>query len=510
MPPKIGKVYLVGGGPGDPGLMTLRGCECLARADVVLYDYLVNPRILAHARAGAQLVCLGRHGGDRSRDRIMPQAEINQQLVELARAGRSVVRLKGGDPMVFAHAAEEIEALAAAGIPYEIVPGITAALAAGSYAGIPITHGGGASAVAFVTGQEREDKQSQALDFRALAAFPGTLVFYMGVTAAEQWTTALVAGGKSAQTPAAIVRRCSWPDQQVIACTLETVAQQLHEHAMRPPVVVIVGDAASRAGAHDWFTARPLFGVRVLVTRPAEQTEPLLRHLTELGADVLVQSAIEIAPPEDWGPLDRALAQLPTYDWLVFASANGVQYFLERLWQQHLDVRSLGHLKLAAIGRSSAEALAQYHLRADVVPDEFRAEALAEALSKEAAGRRFLLARASRGREILAEQLQAAGGAVDQVVVYSSRDVTQPEGDVARALAEGKIDWVMVSSSAIARSLVSLFGQELRKSKLASISPVTSATLRELGFEPAAEARQYTIAGLVEAICMAQPQSQPR
>jgi uroporphyrinogen III methyltransferase/synthase len=322
----------------------------------------------------------------------------------------------------------------------------------------------------------------------------------MGVTTAPHWTAALVAGGKPADTPAAIVHRCSWPDQRSIVCTLSTVAEQLSQQALRPPVVVVVGDAVGRLRADDWFAARPLFGVRVLVTRAAEQAESLTRQLAELGADVLVQPAIEIGPPDDWGPFDRALAQLSGYDWLVFSSVNGVRYFLQRLSRHRLDLRALGQVKLAAIGRATAEALAEYHLQADLVPDEFRAEALAEALAQQAGGRRFLLARASRGRDLLAETLQAAGAMVDQVVVYRSSDVARPADDVAEALRAGRIDWVTVSSSAIARALVALFGQELRKSKLASISPVTSATLGELGFKPAAEAREYTMPGLVAAI----------
>lgn len=501
MPDRLGKVYLVGGGPGDPGLITLRGSQLLATADVVLYDYLVNPLILTHASSAAELVCLGRHG----RGRLVPQAEINARLVELSRQGRTVVRLKAGDPIVFARAAEEISALDAAGIPYEVVPGITAALAVGSYAGIPLTHGEGASAVALVTGQERAEKASQGLDYTALANFPGTLVFYMGVTTAPHWTTALILAGKSASTPAAIVRRCSWPDQQTIACTLGTVADEIEARHLRPPALVVVGEACTLARPQGWFIERPLFGSRALVTRASNQALALATKLTELGADVLVQPAIEISPPEDLAAVDSVLAQLERFDWLVFSSSNGVQSLLDRLLLTR-DLRALAHLKLAAIGPGTALALARYHLHADLVPEEFRAESLAAALRGEAqAGRRFLLARASRGREVLAEELTAQGAAVEQVVVYTSHDVAQPEGEIVEQLAGGQIDWVTVTSSAIARSLVRLFGQDLRKSRLASISPVTSGVLRELGFEPSVEARQYTIEGLVEAILQAHP-----
>ena len=478
--PTPGRVALVGAGPGAPGLITLRGVECLAQADVVLYDYLVNPRILVHARRGAELICLGRHG----RDRIVPQAEINERMVREAQQGRYVVRLKGGDPAVFARVGEEVAALVAAGIEFEIVPGITVALAAGSHAGIALTHRDNASAVALVTGHEQDDKDETALNYAALAAFPGTLVFYMGVTSAPVWTRALIEHGKAADTPAAIVRRCSWPDQATIRTTLADVPRAIEDRRLRPPVIVIVGDVAGASQHLGWFTTRPLFGRKVLVTRPQEQNNPLRDQLEALGAEVLVQPAIHIAEPEDWSPVDAALAALDRYDWLVFSSSNGVEHLLGRLWEQGGDARRLSRVKLAAIGPGTADALA-HHAR----------------------GKRFLLARASRGREVLAERLRAAGATVDQVVVYRSTDVTQPEPEVASALAEGKLAWVTVTSSAIARALVGMFGDDLRHTRLASISPITSATLRELGHEPAAEATEYTMAGVVAAICAAEQQA---
>ncbi|HEV3023847.1 MAG TPA: uroporphyrinogen-III C-methyltransferase [Pirellulales bacterium] len=495
----VGRVYLVGAGPGDPGLITLRGVECLRRADIVLYDYLVNPRILEHVGPAAEAVCLGRHG----HDRVLPQTEINERLLREARAGRTVVRLKAGDPAIFARLGDEIEALSDAGIAFEIVPGITAALACGSYAGIPLTEREAASAVALVTGREYSEKGSPSLDYPALAAFPGTLVFYMGVTSARHWTQALVAAGKPPATPAAIVRRCSWPDQLTIRTTLGSVADEIRLRQLRPPVLVVVGEVAAKEAGASWFTGRPLVGRRVLVTRPWEQAASLGERLYDLGADVLVQPAIEIGPPDDWAPVDSVLARLAEFDWLVFSSGNGVRYLLGRLCQQHGDLRRLGRVQLAAIGPGTADVLAAYKLRPDTVPDEYRAEALAESLAESAAGKRFLLARASRGREVLAEQLRAAGGQVEQVVVYASRDVRVPDPEIAAALTAGKIDWVTVTSSAIARSLAAMFGEQLRLARLASISPVTSKALRELGFEPAAEAAEYTMAGIVEAILAA-------
>jgi uroporphyrinogen III methyltransferase/synthase len=502
MPPlkTTGRVYLVGAGPGDPGLITWRGVQCLARADAVLYDYLANPTLLAHAPAMTEQVCLGRHG----RERIWSQAEINERLIQLARQGKCVVRLKGGDPALFGRLSEEVAALEAAGVEYEIVPGITAAFAAGSYASVPLTERGVASAVALVTGHEQDEKELAAIDFSGLAVFPGTLVVYMGVTTAAEWTRALIDAGKSADTPAAIVRRCTWQDQQIIHCTLGTIAKRIAEAKLRPPVVTIVGDVAASAGAKSWFTDRPLFGKRVLVTRPRHQAGKLCVLLGELGAYPLLQPAIEIGPPDTWAAVDAALARVSEFDWLAFSSANGVEYFLGRLLATGRDLRALGPVKIAAIGPATGDALRAFHLTADLTPDEFRAEALAEALVDVARSRgaapRVLLIRASRGREVLAESLNAAGCAVEQVVTYRSIDVDEPDAEIASLIKQGHIDWITVTSSAIARSLVHLFGDDLRRAKLASISPITSSTLRELGYEPAAEAHEYTMEGVVEAI----------
>jgi uroporphyrinogen III methyltransferase/synthase len=419
-----------------------------------------------------------------------------------ALAGKQVVRLKSGDPAIFAHGAEEAEALAAAGVPFEIVPGVTAALAAAAGAGIPLTHRHRASAVALVTGQEAADKPA-GLDFAALAAFPGTLVVYMGVTAARQWTAQLLAAGKPADTPAAVVRRCTWPDQKVYYTTLAEVASVIEHHRLRPPVMVILGSVVELARHLAPWQRRPLSGCSILVTRPAGQAAALVEPLEELGAHVLVQPAIEIVPPADPRPLDEALRHLAEFDWVVFSSANGVEHFFGRLLAGGRDLRALGSVRLAAIGPATAACLQRYHLRPDLQPEEFRAEALAAALRPQARGRRFLLIRASRGREVLAEQLASAGGDVCQVVAYESRDVAAPLPEIAAALSAGAIHWVTVTSSAIARSLVRLFGPSLRQARLVSISPVTTQTLRELGYPPAAEARQYTMQGIIDALLTA-------
>ena len=497
----IGRVALVGAGPGDPGFLTLRGRDLLSQADVVLYDYLVNPQLLQHVSPQAEQICLGRHG----HSRIWTQAEVNNALVDFAKAGRNVVRLKGGDPSVFGRAAEELDVLAAHGVPFEVVPGVTAAVAMASTTGIPLTHRDVASAVAFVTGQESCDKAGgQAIDYKALASFPGTLVFYMGVTSAGRWTADLIAAGKPADTPAAIIRRCSLPDQETFRCTLGTIAERLATPPkIRPPVLFVVGEVAALGQDWSWFEARPLFGQRILITRPQDQASGFARQLETLGAQVSIEPVIEIRRADSAAGLQAALGRLHEFDWIVFSSSNGVRYFLEAL-EGHGDLRLLGRAKLAAIGPGTAAELQKWHLRADLVPETYRAEALAEALASQVHGQSVLLIRASRGREVLAEELTKAGAKVTQAVAYQSTDVSIPGEAIVRAMSLGEIDWVTVTSSAIARSLVRLYGANLAKTKLVSISPITSGDLRELGFPPDAEAKEYTMEGIVAAIVQAE------
>ncbi len=505
-------VYLIGAGPGDPGLLTLRGAELLARSDVVLYDGLSNQALLQHAPQ-AEKISVGKHG----QSRIWTQPEIIEEMLRHVRAGKRVARLKGGDPAVFARTADETEALRDAGVPFEIVPGITAALAAGSYAGIPITHRRYASAVALVTGQEEPGKAASALDWDALARFPGTLVVYMGVTTAAQWTASLLAAGKPPETPAAILRRCSLPDQQRVHCRLDEVAGRLSQRAgerIRPPVIVILGEVTSLADSLAWFDRRPLFGQRILVTRPQSQAAALAEPLLQRGADVLRQPAIEIAPPADWQAVDRSIAELGAGDTLVFNSRNGVRFFLDRFFQSGRDGRDLAGICLAAVGAKTAETLTDYRLRADVVPAAFHAEGLLEALQAKGRGRpaggRIVILRASRGRDALAPALRDAGHAVQQLVVYQNRDVRQADPQVTQQLEEGRIDWVTVTSSAIAESLIAMFGDRLQRTRLVSISPITSETLRRHGFQVAAEADPHSMSGVVQAIERAVGGAPPR
>jgi len=492
-------VYLVGAGPGDPGLITLRGVQCIASADTILYDYLVNPHILKHARKDAELLCLGKHG----KTRVWSQDEINQTMVNLAMQGKTVVRLKGGDPSVFAHGAEEATVLAEAGISFEIIPGITAALAAAGYAGTALTHRDFASAVALITGHENPEKQESLLDYEALARFPGTLVFYMGVTTSKQWVSKLIANGKPANTQAIIVRRISCHDQQTIRCTLEEVPARLAgPPAIRPPVLTIIGDVAQAPQMLAWFESRPLFGQTILVTRSESQSKGLIDQLEQLGAHVLSQPAIKISKPDSWTAVDSAISEIDAYDWLVFSSSNGVRYFFERLSELALDARALSGNKVAAIGPGTARTLSEFNISADLIPDEYRAESLVESLKPHAVqGERFLLLRASRGREVLTEGLRSAGGKVDQVVVYNSNDIGSLLPEIEQKIESGEVTLVTVTSSAIARSVMNLLGTHAETIQFASISPITSETLRGLGKSPEIEASEYTMDGLVSAIC---------
>ncbi|MEQ8846640.1 uroporphyrinogen-III C-methyltransferase [Botrimarina sp.] len=505
MPPTAkGRVFLVGAGPGDPGLLTLEGARRMGQADVVLYDYLANDALLRHAPPHAERVCLGRHG----RGKVWSQQQINERMVAEALAGRIVVRLKGGDPSVFGRLAEEIAACRDAGVPFAIVPGVTTATAAGAYAGLAITDRDHASCVALVTGHQRADGQeSGTADFDRLAGFPGTLVVYMGVTTAPDWSRRLIDAGKPADTRATIVRRCSLPDQQTIHTTLGELAEVLAPGRIRPPLVVVVGEVAG-ANAADWFTARPLFGQTVVVTRPAQQNDAMAQRLADLGARVLLQPAIEIAQPGDLTPLDAAIRELPRYDWVVFSSRNGVDALLTRMSQLGSDARAFGAARVAAIGPATAEALAEWRLTSDLTPAEYRAEALAAELRHGARGKRVLLIRASRGREVLAESLAEAGAEVSQVVAYESRDVATADPAVLEEIAAGRVDWITATSSAIAHSSVRLFGDSIAaapaKPRWAAISPLTAGALAAEGNQAEAVATEYTADGVVDALLAAE------
>jgi uroporphyrinogen III methyltransferase/synthase len=493
-------VYLVGAGPGDPGLLTLRAAECLARADIVIHDKLVHPRILDFAPTAMKLSVEDLPGHHPQR-----WPHIHQTMIDHARQGKIVVRLKGGDPIIFGRGGEEAESLRKAGIPYEIVPGVTAAVAAAAYAEIPLTHRATASAVAFITGHENPTKPESSLDWSALAKFPGTLAIYMGMARLELIVKVLLEHGKPPDTPAAIVQTASTGAQITRTTVLSKLDQTMRDEGLMAPAVIVIGPVVELRPPRSWFEARPLFGRRVLVTRPKHQAGDMVRRLEELGAVPSVLPAVEVRDPADWSPVDSAMARLSDYDWLVFTSANGVESFFRRLFKTGRDLRAVGHLKIAVIGPHTADALRRFHLTADVVPPSFRSEDLAASLLPLVGGKRVLLARADRGRDVLRQEL-AAVAQVDQIAVYSQVDAVAADAPALLALSRGEIAFVTFTSANIARAVLSQLDETARlrlrdgSVKLVTISPVTSAAVRDLGYGVAGEAREYTTDGVIRAL----------
>jgi uroporphyrinogen III methyltransferase/synthase len=427
-------------------------------------------------------------------------------LVEHARAGRTVVRLKGGDPLVFGRGGEEALGLYAAGIPFEIVPGVTAGVGAPAYAGIPLTHRSAASAVAFATGHgdPESDSGQSRLDWAALARFPGTLVVYMGVTHLAAICRTLLRLGKPGDTPAAVIESGTLPSQQTQVATLATIAQRARICGVRPPALLVVGEVVALREQMTWYERLPLFGQRIVITRPADEASRTAAALEAIGAEVLLAPTVQVRPITDAGPLDAAIESLPRYDWLVFTSGNGVRYFVRRLVQKGHDLRALGHLKLAAIGPVTADALAQLHLRADLIPPSYRSEALADALGHHVRGRRVLLARADRGRSVLKDMLEGLSQ-VDQVAVYHNSDAESLPEAVVQRILEGTVDWITATSPAIVTRLHGLLPQAAREKvgrevRLASLSPVTSEAAARLGWTATLEATTFTWEGLIQAL----------
>ncbi|HEY6839200.1 MAG TPA: uroporphyrinogen-III C-methyltransferase, partial [Geobacteraceae bacterium] len=365
-----GYVYLIGAGPGDPGLITVKGRDCIARAEVILYDYLANERLLAYARPDAELIYAGKIGGCHNRE----QAQINELLVAKAQAGKVVARLKGGDPFIFGRGGEECEALVAAGIPFEVVPGVTAAVAAAAYAGIPLTHRGVATSVSFVTGHESPEKETSQIDWPALSLDGGTLVFYMGVKNLGQITANLVAHGRPPETPVALIRWGTRPEQEVLTGTLATIAELARAASFKAPAITVVGEVVGLREKLRWFDNRPLFGRGILVTRAADQAGEFSAMLTELGARVYEAPTITIVPPLDYAELDRAIGELAGFAWLIFTSVNAVRFFFTRLSELGRDSRALGSCRVCAVGPQTAASLASYGVRADLVPADYKAE----------------------------------------------------------------------------------------------------------------------------------------
>ena len=495
---KSGIVYLVGAGPGDPGLITVRGLKLLEKADVVIFDYLANPQLLRHCPT-AQTVYVGKQASQHA----MSQEEINQLLVNLAREGNRVVRLKGGDPFVFGRGGEECEALAAAGVKFEVVPGITAAIAGPAYAGIPVTHREMNSSFTLVTGHEKEgdyrDPSEKALassiDWGALAKLP-CIAFYMGVKALPVICKRLLEQGMDASMPAACIQWGTTAKQRTVVGTVVDLAAKVAEAKLSPPAITIVGRVVSLRETINWFETRPLFGQTIIVTRTRQQASELSEKLEELGARVLEAPTIELSPPKDWKIVDEALRAMGSFDWVIFTSANGVVHTKERLAEIGLDSRAFGSARIAAVGEATAAAIGeQLNLKVDLCPQAFVAEALGEELMKsnDVRGKKFLLLRADIARALLRERLEKAGASeVRDVAVYESKPVSSLPPAVLEAIKERQVNWVTFTSSSTAKNFVSLLGrnylEKLKGVGIASIGPITTATLKELAIPPTAVA----------------------
>ncbi|MBI5563127.1 MAG: uroporphyrinogen-III C-methyltransferase [Deltaproteobacteria bacterium] len=499
---KSGKVYLVGAGPGDPGLITVKAAGLLKEADCVIYDFLANARLLEYTSPGSVHIYVGKKGSSKT----MPQDEINALIIKKAKAGKTVVRLKGGDPFIFGRGGEEAEEVIKAGLTFEVVPGVTSAIAAPAYAGIPLTHRDLASSVTFITGQEDPLRERSNIAWDRLTVGKGTLVFLMGWKNLPFIMTKLRENGWDASTPVALVRWGTLTKQECVAGRLDNILKLAGERGIRPPVVTVVGDVVSLRDRLNWFETKPLFGRRIVVTRALEQAGAFTTLLEADGAEPVTFPTIKTVKPPSWAPLDAAIKRLSTYDWAIFTSVNGVKYFFERLRHLGYDLRELKGVKLCAIGPRTEEAIASLGLNVELTPKEYRAEAIISALGKRAIkGRRFLLARAMQAREILPDEIKRLGGRCEVCPAYRTVRPSKEAASLKDELRKGAIDAVTFTSS----STVTNFAKNFRKAellelmtgvKVACIGPITADTARAFGLNVDIMPKDYTVQALAEAL----------
>jgi uroporphyrinogen III methyltransferase/synthase len=499
---QLPRVYLVGAGPGDPELLTLKGLRCLQSADCVVYDSLVNTDLLRHAPPGAELIYVGKRGGNKS----VSQEQINALLVEKASSGKIVARLKGGDPFVFGRGGEEAEALAKVGIPFEIVPGITSGYAAPAYAGIPVTHRDFSASLAFITGHEDSSKTESLIAWDRVATGIGTLVFFMGVANLPEIVRNLIRHGRSPETPIALIQWGTYPHQEVVSGTLATIVEQVHSGHLSSPAITIVGEVVRMREVLKWFETRPLFGKRILITRPRYQAEEFQAKLTAFGAEVLPFPTIEIREPDSWGSLDQAIRNIDRYQWLIFTSVNGVQNFFSRCRQMQRDLRDLKGIRIATIGPATERAVSDLGLRVEILPDEYKAEGLVESLKGKALkGTRILIPRAKVARDVLPEELRKQGAQVDIVEAYQTVIPDSGRERLLGLIGERTMDLIVFTSSSTVSNLAEMVKPDslssfLRKTAVAAIGPITAKTAVELGLQVEVQPHRYSIPSLVEAI----------
>jgi uroporphyrinogen III methyltransferase / synthase len=493
-----GKCFLVGAGPGDLGLVTLRAKECIEEADVIIYDYLSNPEMLKWAPENAEIIYAGKKAGAHT----LTQDEINEFLVEKARAGKQVVRLKGGDPFVFGRGAEEAQALAAARVPFVVVPGITSAIAGPAYAGIPVTHRGKNSHVTFFTGHADPEKSEISIDFAALAKLGGTQVMLMGVERIEAIAREMLANGMRSDLPVALIRWATTGRQETLVGNLESIAERVTETRFAAPAVAVFGDVVTLRDELRWFEDRPLSGKRIVVTRTRSQAGVLSEQLRALGGDVIELSTIRIEPPGDLRAFAELVQNAHAYDWIVFTSPNGVTAFFDLFYKLYDDAREIGGARLAAIGPATAQRIKDFHLRVDLQPEEFVAESIVREFRKQGGveNLRILLARAEKARDLLPKELSALGAIVDEGFAYRTVPETRDDSGARRRLLEEGADLITFTSSSTVENFLALGLPWPAGMKVASIGPVTSKTARDGGLEVAVEARRHDIPGLVDAV----------
>jgi uroporphyrinogen III methyltransferase/synthase len=493
-----GECVLVGAGPGDLGLVTLRAKECIERADVIVYDYLCNPEMLRWAPEKAELIFAGKKAGAHT----LSQEEINALLVEKTRDGNNVVRMKGGDPFLFGRGGEEAQALAAADLPFVIVPGVTSAIAAPAYAGIPVTHRGKNSHVTFFTGHEDPEKDGSTIDFGALAKLGGTQVMLMGVDRLQQIVAEMIANGVREDLPVALIRWATTGRQETLVGTVENIAEQAAATEFSAPAVAVFGDVVELRKELNWFEDRPLSGKRIVVTRTRAQAGVLTEQLRYLGADVIELATIRIEPPTDLRAFAELVQDAHAYDWIVFTSPNGVNAFFDLFYKLYDDAREIGGARIAAIGPATAQRIKDFHLKVDLQPEQFVAESLAREFRKagDIENLRILIARAEKARDLLPRELSALGAIVDEAFAYRTVPETRDDTGARRRLMEEGADLITFTSSSTVENFLALGLPWPAKMQVASIGPITSKTARERGLDVAIEARRHDIPGLVEAI----------
>lgn len=494
-------VYLVGAGPGDPGLISVKGMQCIKKGDVIIYDYLVSTTLVKEARKEAEIIYVGKKGNQHT----LEQEGINKLITEKAKENKIVVRLKGGDPYVFGRGGEEALFLKENNVPFEVVPGITAAVAAPCYAGIPVTHRSYTSSFGLITGHEDPTKEQSDIDWEKISTGVGTLTFYMGIKNLPNIVEQLVKHGRSKDTPVAVIRWGTTTSQETVTGTLSDIVEKAKN--IKPPAITIVGEVVKLRDQLNWFEARPLFGKSIIVTRSRDQASEFSEKLTDLGAKVLEFPTISIAPPDSFGPLDKEIEGLESVDWIIFTSVNGVDSFFNRLFDLDGDVRDLKGVKICSIGPATTERIKGYHIRVDCQPPKYVAESVVETLKEveDLKGKRILMPRADIARSYLPEELQKMGAEVSDVVAYKTIPASNGDGNVLEDLKNGLVDIVTFTSSSTVRNFVKIVGKdnlELFKEKVtfASIGPITTTTAEEMKINISVNADEYTIPGLVKAI----------